>query len=418
MIIKSYEIEKKNSFLFKHNIFLLYGIKKDIKKIIETNIKKNNKKIENLSLYENEIIDNEESFYNTIYSGSLFSDKKIITIQNGTDKIINNIEYILNKKPDNIFLFIFSDILEKKSKLRNLFEKQTNAICIPCYLDNERDLENIAKKEFAKINLPLSRETLNLLIEKSNQDRDNLRNEIEKITLFAHNKKNLETNEIKNIINFSGEYKSDNFINECLGGNILKFKKIISEFYLSTVNQILLLRILSNKMQRLVKMKEQENNVWRRVVSSPVPLYIFNGKSVKHLVEFGTIVIAGGGGGIPAFDDENNILHGLDAVIDKDMSAALLGRVIRAEELFIITDVDQVYINYGSDNQSKILQTNIEELKKWIEEGQFGEGTMLPKIYAAIYFLEHHGQKVIISSFKKIKEAISGTAGTIITKGK
>ena len=166
------------------------------------------------------------------------------------------------------------------------------------------------------------------------------------------------------------------------------------------------------------QMKEQENNIWRRVVSSPIPLYIFNGKSVKHLVEFGTIVIAGGGGGIPAFDDENNILHGLDAVIDKDMSAALLGRVIRAEELFIITDVDQVYLNYGSDNQSKILQANIEELKKWIEEGQFGKGTMLPKIYAAIYFLEHHGQKVIISSFKKIKEAIAGTAGTIIIKGK
>ena len=165
-------------------------------------------------------------------------------------------------------------------------------------------------------------------------------------------------------------------------------------------------------------MKKQEDNIWRRVVSSPKPLYIFNGKSVKHLVEFGTIVIAGGGGGIPAFEDSNNILHGLDAVIDKDMSAALLGRVIRAEELFIITDVDQVYLNYGSDNQSKILQTNIEELKKWIEEGQFGEGTMLPKIYAAIYFLEHHGQKVIITSFKKIKEAIEGTAGTIITKGK
>ena len=166
------------------------------------------------------------------------------------------------------------------------------------------------------------------------------------------------------------------------------------------------------------QMKEQENDIWRRVVSSPIPLYIFNGKSVKHLVEFGTIVIAGGGGGIPAFDDENNILHGLDAVIDKDMSAALLGRVIRAEELFIITDVDQVSLNYGSDKQSKILQANIEELKKWIEEGQFGEGTMLPKIYAAIYFLEYHGQKVIITSFKKIKEAIEGTAGTVITKGK
>ena len=166
------------------------------------------------------------------------------------------------------------------------------------------------------------------------------------------------------------------------------------------------------------EMKEQENNLWRRVVCSPTPLYIFNGKSVKHLVEFGTIVIAGGGGGIPAFNDENNILHGLDAVIDKDMSAALLGRVIRAEELFIITDVDEVYLNYGTKTQTKISQASVEEVKVWINEDQFGEGTMLPKVHAAIYFLEHHGEKVVITSLNKIEQAIRGKAGTIITRGK
>ena len=162
--------------------------------------------------------------------------------------------------------------------------------------------------------------------------------------------------------------------------------------------------------------KKQEKNIWRRVVSSPKPLYIFNGKSVKHLVEFGTIVIAGGGGGIPAFEDSNNILHGLDAVIDKDMSAALLGRVIRAEELFIITDVNQVYLNYGSSNQTKISKTNIKEIKKWINEKQFAEGTMLPKILAAIYFLEYYGSKVVITSLNKVEEALKGQAGTVITK--
>ena len=162
--------------------------------------------------------------------------------------------------------------------------------------------------------------------------------------------------------------------------------------------------------------KEQEKGVWRRVVASPKPLYIFNGNSVKHLVDFGTIVIAGGGGGIPAFEDKNNFLHGLDAVIDKDMSAALLGRVIKAEELFIITDVDQVCLNYGTNNQVEISKTNVKELQAWINDNQFGEGTMLPKIYAAIYFLEHHGQKVVITSLNKVEEAIKGNAGTIITK--
>ena len=163
--------------------------------------------------------------------------------------------------------------------------------------------------------------------------------------------------------------------------------------------------------------KEQENGLWRRVVASPKPLYIFNGNSVKHLVDFGTIVVAGGGGGIPAFEDKNNFLHGLDAVIDKDMSAALLGRVIKAEELFIITDVNEVCLNYGTSNQVKISNANVEELHAWISDNQFGEGTMLPKIHAAIYFLKYHGQKVVITSLDKIEEAIKGNAGTIITKG-
>ena len=166
------------------------------------------------------------------------------------------------------------------------------------------------------------------------------------------------------------------------------------------------------------KVKEQEVGIWRRVVSSPKPLYIFNGNSVKHLVDFGTIVVAGGGGGIPAYEDSSNFLHGLDAVIDKDMSAALLGRVIKAEELFIITDIDNVCLNFGNKNQTKISKASTSQLAEWINEKQFGEGTMLPKILAAMYFLEHHGQKVVITSLNKIEEAIKGNAGTIITKDK
>ena len=110
-----------------------------------------------------------------------------------------------------------------------------------------------------KNNIILSREIINLLIEKSNADRNNLRNEIEKIKSYSLNKKKLELHEIKSLINFSGDYKSDIFINECLCGNVSQFKKILSELYVSTVNQILLLRILSNKSHRLLKIKEQVN---------------------------------------------------------------------------------------------------------------------------------------------------------------
>ena len=100
---------------------------------------------------------------------------------------------------------------------------------------------------------------MNLLIEKSNSDRNNLRKEIEKIKSYSLDKKKLELSEVKSLVNFSGDYKSDSLVNECLCGNILQYKKIISEVYTNTVNQILLLRILSNKIQRLLKIKQQEN---------------------------------------------------------------------------------------------------------------------------------------------------------------
>jgi len=162
----------------------------------------------------------------------------------------------VDRYPKNVFLIIFSDILEKKSQLRNFFEKNLKTLCIPCYLDGDKDLEIIARTELKKSNIILSREAINLLVEKSNNDRHNLKNEIEKIKSFSLNKKKIEFDEIKSIINFSGEYKSDSLINECLCGNILQYKKIFSELYINTINQIFLLRILSRKIQRLLNMKE------------------------------------------------------------------------------------------------------------------------------------------------------------------
>ena len=162
--------------------------------------------------------------------------------------------------------------------------------------------------------------------------------------------------------------------------------------------------------------KEQEPELWRRVVPSPKPLYIFNGRSIKHLVEFGTIVIAGGGGGIPAYNKKDGTLEGIDGVVDKDMSAALLGRVIRAEELFIITDVDNVYLNYKKSNQICIEESNMSDMEKWLSEGHFLEGTMAPKIRAALYFLSHHGNKVVITSLQNIENAINNKSGTVIYK--
>ena len=262
MIIKSYEIQKNKSNILKSNFFLLYGenlgLKNDIREFIKNEIEKK-EAIEILSLYESEILDKQKEFYNSVYSGSLFSKTKIIYINDATDKIIKTVEIILEKNIENVFFILHAEILEKKSKLRNIFEINKKAFCIPCYLDTEKDLEIIIQSEIKKNNIILSRESINLLIEKSNSDRHNLRNEIEKIKSYSLNKKKIEIEEMKSLINFSGDYKSEILVNECLCGNISKYKKILSELYTNTINQILLLRILSNKIQRLLKIKEQEN---------------------------------------------------------------------------------------------------------------------------------------------------------------
>ena len=263
MIVKSYEVTKNVSNFSSSNLVLLYGenigLKKDIKDFIKKSIVKKNDNAEMISLYENEILNNDENFNNFIYSGSLFGNKKIISIFEATDKIFNKINNIYDNYIEDIFIIIFSGVLEKKSKLRNFFEKSKKTICIPCYLDSEKDLEIIASKEFKKNNISISREAINLLIEKSNSDRNNLKNEMEKIKSYSLNKKNLDLEDIKLLINFTGNYKSDILVNECLCGNISEYKKIIGELYGDTTNQILLLRILSNKVQRLLNIKEQKN---------------------------------------------------------------------------------------------------------------------------------------------------------------
>ena len=128
----------------------------------------------------------------------------------------------------------------------------------------------------------------------------------------------------------------------------------------------------------------------------------------------GTIVIASGGGGIPVHNNEIGQLDGLDAVIDKDYSAAKMGRIIRAQELWIITDVECVYDNFGNTNQKRISSITRKEAQEFHEKDVFQKGSIAPKIKAAIHFLKHHGDRVIITSIPHIKDALNGSAGTEI----
>lgn len=150
---------------------------------------------------------------------------------------------------------------------------------------------------------------------------------------------------------------------------------------------------------------------WRRVVPSPKPLKIIQWKEIKKLIQLDFVVIACGGGGIPLVKRKNNF-HGVEAVIDKDLASAKLAEQIDADILIIATDIDRVAINYQKPNQEFLDKLTIQDAKKYIEEGQFPSGSMGPKIQACINFLEYGGERAIITSTEKIKEALDGKAGT------
>jgi carbamate kinase len=148
---------------------------------------------------------------------------------------------------------------------------------------------------------------------------------------------------------------------------------------------------------------------WRRVVASPYPLDILNKKTIKSLVAKGNIVIASGGGGIPVYRDENKLLQGIEAVIDKDSASALLASEIGADAFYMLTDVSKVYINFNKPGQKALDTITIDEAEKYLEAGEFGEGSMKPKIKAAIGFLKRGGKETIITDSAKLNDPKSGT---------
>ncbi|MBD3234555.1 MAG: carbamate kinase [candidate division Zixibacteria bacterium] len=160
--------------------------------------------------------------------------------------------------------------------------------------------------------------------------------------------------------------------------------------------------------------KKDSNRGWRRVVPSPRPQGIVEGLVIRHLVESGFIVIAAGGGGIPVYIEEDGTYEGVDAVVDKDYASAVLGNVIGAELLVIVTDIDKVYTNFGTDEQQPIDQISAGEMEKLLHEGHFPYGSMGPKVSAAIKFLKGGGKKVVITSIEHAYSAVDGSPGTTI----
>jgi carbamate kinase len=161
-------------------------------------------------------------------------------------------------------------------------------------------------------------------------------------------------------------------------------------------------------------MREDSGRGWRRVVPSPEPLEIIEEPAIRYLLENDVIVVAAGGGGIPVVRKEDGRLEGVGAVIDKDRASCLLAKNLGAESFLISTSVDKVAINFGQPDQRDVDRMTVAEARQYLAEGHFAPGSMKPKIESAIEFLEHGGQKVIITQPHLIEDAIHGKTGTLI----
>jgi carbamate kinase len=174
------------------------------------------------------------------------------------------------------------------------------------------------------------------------------------------------------------------------------------------------------KEQRGWAMRETPNNTgksWRRVVPSPAPLGVVEGRAIRKMVDAGVIVIASGGGGIPVILDEKGLMSGVDAVIDKDLAGELLAENVNADIFLNLTDVDSVRVDYCKPSERSIELMDTIQAKTFAAEGQFPSGSMGPKVEACIAFVESGGEKAIVTSLDMAVEALKGRAGTTIVKG-
>ena len=226
MIIKNYQLETNN--ISQYNFFLFYGDNEGLKsEKADYLVKKTNYK---RFLYnEKEVLNDTENFSNSLLTKSFFDDKKIIIIKNTTDKIINFLKKLINKKIEKIIIIFDADTLDKRSKLRNFFEKENVLACVPFYPDDFKSLNFIAQNFFREKKVKVSQEIINLIIDRSNGSRQHLKNELEKINLYTTNKKLLEFSEIEKLTNLGKNYDISELVETCLIKNEKKISKIINK---------------------------------------------------------------------------------------------------------------------------------------------------------------------------------------------
>ncbi|MDB9760845.1 hypothetical protein OAB59_02640 [Pelagibacteraceae bacterium] len=254
MILKTYIVEKNINILEQYKAVLLYGVNDGIKDDIKNTIKKNNKDAEIINFFETEIIKSRNILYENIVNESLFNEKKIIFIQSATDKIVDEILDGLEKNNQYSKIYIFSENLEKKSKLRNLFEKNKELAILPCYEDNERTLINYIDQEF-KTFKGLTGELINLIISNSNSKRKIIQSEIIKIKDFFLEKK-INKNELLEVLNIKNDTRFEEIRDNALLGKKDKVNKLFAETELLSEDSFFYLNNLSARILKLIEIQE------------------------------------------------------------------------------------------------------------------------------------------------------------------
>ncbi len=279
MISKHFEIGK---FKEETNFFLFYGENEGLKlETIETHFKNFNKK--NTHRYtEKEIIANKEIFFESIYSKSFFENEKLILISDVTDKTLNIIEEVIETKIEDEVFILLAKRLEKKSKIRNFFEKDERTLIIPFYEDTSQTLVTIARKILNENKINLSQENLNLIVERAQGDRINLKNELQKIISLSQNNKKMELEDILKLTNLSENYSAGELVDNCLSKNKKRTLNILNENIPSGEDNILILRTFLIKLKRLRKLRLslKENNNIDQVINSFKPPIFWKDKNI------------------------------------------------------------------------------------------------------------------------------------------
>ncbi len=256
MIVKTYEIGKKK--FDNQNFFLIYGENEGLKKEIIQNLKKDFKgNIENYD--ETQIVNNKELFYEKIFNQSLFENEKIIIISRCSEKLYEVIQDIIDKKISDTKIILNANILDKKSKLRSLFEKNTELIVIPTYKDTSLTLVEIAKKFFYNYKISISQETINILVNRCNGDRGHLKSELDKIFIYMQDKRSISLEEIYKLTNLAENFSVNELVDNSLSKNSRKTSEIINECNYRSEDGILILRTFLLKAKRLLKLYEKHN---------------------------------------------------------------------------------------------------------------------------------------------------------------